>query len=48
MLPTIETMFRVVPPYVKRQKPVTAGLTSKRRDEQQPGDAFGIVETVRP
>jgi len=48
MLSTIEEMFRVVPSNVKRQEPVAACLTSKRRDEQQHGDAFGVVKTVRP
>jgi hypothetical protein len=48
MLAAIEKMFRVVSSYVKRQKPMATRLTSKRRDEQQPSDAFGIVETVRP
>lgn len=48
MLAAIEETGRVMSPDVKRQEPVTAGLTSKRRNEQQHDEAFGNVETLRP
>jgi hypothetical protein len=41
-------MFRIITPNVKGEEPMAARLAPERRDEEQHGDAFGIIKTVGP